>query len=607
MADSLLPYFNQELTAIRQLTAEFARKHPKVAGRLRINADTIDDPHVERLLDGVAFLSARAQARLDDEFPEFTDTLLNILYPHYLAPFPSCSISQFSIKPDLTRRVDIPQGFEVETEAVNGQSCRYRTTSPLTLWPIKISSARLISSPFTAPANRFANGAAAVLRLVLTTLSPDVHFKKLELDKLRLFLRGSPSTSMQLYELLSAHTLGIAVSSTQEDPSPSLLPKSSLSEVGFAPEEALLPWPARSFDGFRLLSEYFAFPQKFMFLDISGLNEKASTLDNNQMEIFIYLNKTSSELERTISSDMFALGCTPIVNLFSQRCEPITIDHTKTEYHILPDARRADSMEIWNVRSVREIQQDGTTRPFQPFYRLQSADAPEQSGGPSYLITQRDSATNRSGADNFISLFDPDFNPNKKVDSILSIEALCSNRDLPTDLPYGNGRPSLRSLHPHTGVASISCITPPTPALRQERRARKAWRVISHLSLSHLSITGAENGAIALKEILRLYDLRDTADTRAGIEALLAVTTSASTARVPGARPGAFCRGLNVELEFDSRAFHDIGLYLLTAVLAHFFSLYTSVNSFARTSVRMRGELESTLHFPPRSGSRVLL
>ncbi|MGE4481425.1 type VI secretion system baseplate subunit TssF [Acidocella sp.] len=607
MADSLLPYFNQELTAIRHLAAEFAQAHPKIAGRLRLSPDTVDDPHVARLLDGVAFLSARAQARLDDEFPELTDTLLDILYPHYLAPFPSCAITQFTAKPDLATQVDIPPGFELETEAVRGQSCRYRTANHLTLWPVKLESARLTGLPFTAPVNNLANGAVAVLRLVLTTLNPDVTFSQLGMDRLRLFLRGGPAASLQLYELMAAHTIGVALADTPGDLSPVLLPKTAIQEVGFAPEDALLPWPARSFEGFRLLSEYFAFPQKFMFLDLTGLDAKTLVQESNKLEIFLYLNRTSSELERTVDADMFALGCTPIVNLFPQRCEPVALDHTTTEYRVLPDARRSSVMEVWSVSSATEIRQDGTTRPFHPFYRLSHTAVQTSNESGSYLVSRRDGPTNIGGTDSFISLFDTGFDPDAKLDSVLSVKALCLNRDLPSDLPFGGGRPSMKALQPHTGVAAMVCVTPPTPTLRPERRARKAWRLISHLSLGHLSVTGGAEGATALKEILRLYDLRDTADTRAAMEALLSVTARPCTARVPGARLGTFCRGLEVELEFDQRAFQGSGLYLLAAVLARFLALHASINSFVRSTVRLRGKPEPELRFPPRAGARVLL
>jgi type VI secretion system protein ImpG len=607
VADSLLPYFNQELVAVRQLAAEFAKAHPKIAGRLRLSPDAVDDPHVARLLDGVAFLSARAQQRLDDEFPELTDTLLGVLYPHYLAPFPSCAIAQLTPKPDLQAMVEIPAGFEVDTESVRGQSCRYRTASKLTLWPIRIESARLMGLPFTAPVNTLANGATAVLRLVLTTLNPEVNFSALGMDRLRLFLCGSPATSLPLFELLAGHTLGVALADSPNDPSPVLLPKTAIEDVGFAPEDALLPWPARSFSGFRLLSEYFAFPQKFMFLDIAGLAAKTLLHESNRLEIFIYLGRTSGELERAVSADVFALGCAPIVNLFRQRCEPVNLDHTSIEYRVLPDARRSGVMEVWGVTSVTEVRQDTTTRLWRPFYRLSETTKLPNGEGGSFHEMRRAASASVGGTDTFLTTFDAGFDPAKKIDSVLSVEALCLNRDLPSELPFGGGHPTLKALKPHTGIANIACITPPTPTLRPEIQARGAWRLISHLSLGHLSVTGGAEGAAALKEVLRLYDLRDTADTRAALEALLAVNAKPGTARVPGSRLGAFCRGLDVELEFEPRAFQGAGLYLLSSVLERFLALHATVNSFVRTTVKLRGKTDPEIRFPARAGAQALL
>jgi type VI secretion system protein ImpG len=607
VADSLLPYFNQELVAVRQLAAEFAKAHPKIAGRLRLSPDAVDDPHVARLLDGVAFLSARAQARLDDEFPELTDTLLGVLYPHYLAPFPSCAIARFTPKPDLQAMVEVPPGFAIDTESVRGQSCRYRTTSQLTLWPIRIESARLMGLPFTAPANTLANGATAVLRLVLTTLNPEVNFSALGMDRLRLFLCGSPATSLPLFELLAGHTLGIALADTPNDPAPILLPKTAIRDVGFDPGDALLPWPARSFSGFRLLSEYFAFPQKFMFLDIAGLAAKTLLQESNKMEIFVYLDRSSGELERAVNAEVFELGCTPIVNLFSQRCEPINLDHTTVEYRVLPDARRSSVMEVWGVTSVTEVRQDTTTRPWKPFYRLSETNPAANAEGGSFHEVRRPANASLGGTDTFLTTFDAGFDPAQKIDSVLAVEALCLNRDLPSELPFGGGHPTLKALNPHAGVATIACITPPTSTLRPESRARGAWRLISHLSLGHLSVTGGAAGAAALKEVLRLYDLRDTADTRAALEALLAVNAQPGTARVPGSRLGAFCRGLDVELEFEPRAFQGAGLYLLSSVLERFLALHASVNSFVRTTVKLRGKADPEIRFPARAGARVLL
>jgi type VI secretion system protein ImpG len=606
LADQLLPYFNRELVAIRRLTAEFAEAHPKIAGRLRMAPDAVDDPHVARLLDGVAFLSARAQARLDDEFPELTDTLLNVLYPHFLAPFPSCAIAQFTPKPDLQAMVEVPPGFVVDTEGVRGQTCRFRTATPLTLWPVKIDSARLMGLPYTAPANPMATGAVAVLRLVISTLAPEGKFSEIGVDRLRLFVRGSPATSLPLFEALAGHTLSVALADSPGDPAPVIIPGNSISPAGFAPEEALLPWPARSFSGFRLLSEYFAFPQKFMFLDIAGLDAKSLICDANRFEIYLYLSRSSNELERAVSAENFALGCTPIVNLFSQRCEPIPLDHTATEYRVLPDARRSGVMEVWSVNAVREVRQDTSTRPWRPFYRLSHSQDPGGDGG-FYTEMRRAAAPGIGGTDMFLAPYDPGFDPTQKTSSVLSVEATCLNRDLPAELPFGGGHPRLTALVPNTAIAQMVCITPPTPTLRPELRARGAWRLISHLSLGHLSVTGGAQGAAALKEVLRLYDLRDTAETRAALEALLSVTARQGTARVPGSRLGAFCRGLDVELEFEPRAFQGAGLFLLSSVLERFLALHATVNSFVRTTVRLRGRADPEVKFPARAGARALL
>ncbi|MFT9163784.1 MAG: type VI secretion system baseplate subunit TssF [Komagataeibacter saccharivorans] len=607
MADSLLPYFNQELTAIRQLAAEFARTHPKIAGRLRLSPDTVDDPHVARLLDGVAFLSARVHARLDDEFPELTDTLLDILYPHYLAPFPSCAIAEFVPRPETTTPIEIAAGFELETEAVRGQSCRYRTAAPMTLWPVRIESAHLSSQPFAAPLNPRAAGAVAVLRLVVTTLNADMPFSTLGMDRLRLFFRGEGPSALSLYELLAGHTLGVTLATSPQDGAPVCLGPDAIQQVGYAAEEALVPWSGRGFAGFRLLSEYFAFPQKFMFLDLCGLGARTMVLDGSRLEIFLYLNHSSAELERTVDADMIALGCAPVVNLFHQRCEPMPLDHTTTDYRVLPDARRAKVTEVWEVTNVTELRQDGTSRPFQPFYRMAAPHAPHTEDTPSYRIARREAGDGLGGTDSFVNIFDPAFDPTRPSDSVLSVQALCFNRDLPTELPFGGGHPLFRQLQPHGSIQDVQCIVPPTPTLRPERRSRGAWRLISHLSLGHFSITGEGEGAASLREVLRLYDLVDTAETRAAIEAIVGVHATPGVARVQGAKLGAFCRGLDVELELDGRAFHSGRLYLLTAVLARFMALHANINSFVRTTLRLRGKTEPEARFPPMAGARALL
>ena len=607
MSDALLPYYNRELDAIRALAAEFATANPKIAGRLRLAENAVDDPHVARLLEGVAFLAARVHHRLDDEFPELTDAMLGVLYPHYLAPTPSCAIVQFTSRPDLMVPAEIPRDLPLDAEPVRGETCRFRTAYPVTLWPIEVESVRLSGLPLAAPANPRAAGAVAVLRIGLKCVSAEASFTQLGVDRLRFFLRAASNISIPLYELLCRHAVGIALADGPNDPTPVLVPPGAIEPVGFAAEEALFPWPARSFAGFRLLSEYFAFPEKFLFLDIGRLDAKTLVSGGNRMEIFIYLDRSIPELERAVGNDALVLGCTPIVNLFPQQCEPVALTHTATEYRIEPNVRRTGALEVWSVTRVRESRPDGSFRPWEPFYRL--ADGGRETGdtGGFFHTARRHSAAPLTGSDVFLAPFDPSFDAERTADAVLSVDALCTNRNLPADLPFGGGHPALKLVEGVAAIGRLACLTAPTVPLRAPLRERGFWRLVSHLSLGHLSVVGGEAGAGALKEVLRLYDLRDTPETRAVIDSLLAVSSRPGTARVPGERAGSFCRGLDVTLEFDARVWQVSGLYLLAAVLDRFLALHATINSFVRTRVVLRGRPGAAASWPARAGGRVLL
>jgi type VI secretion system protein ImpG len=613
--DDILPFYNRELAYIRKLAAEFAAAHPKIAGRLRLAPDAVDDPHVARLLEGFAYLSARVRHKLEDEFPELTDALLGILYPHFLLPFPSCSVVQFSGLPSATAPYRVPAGTALDTEPVAGERCRFRTCYPVTLYPIAIDQVRLSGLPLQAPVNRAARGAVASLRIVLRCLGPDMSFTQLGPDSLRFFLRGTAPVALPLHELALNHTVSVAVADGPNDPNPVILPASSVREVGFGREEALLPWPARSFAGYRLLTEYFAFPEKFLFFDVVGLDAKTLVSGGNRLEIFLYLDRAMPELERTVGAEALALGCTPVVNLFPQRCDPLPLDGTATELRVVPDARRPRALEVWSVESVRESRPSGQVRRWLPFYRL-AADAALPGGAergeageeepPRWYALRRSAAPPFTGSEVFIAFADRGFDPALPADGTLSIDATCFNRDLPALLPFGGGRPRLTAVEGLGGVSAMSCLTAPTPTLRPKLAERGAWKLVSHLALNHLSVTGGAAGAAALREILRLYDLRELPETRAIIEGVVSVTATEGSARAPGRRLGAFVRGLDVRIELDPRAFVTGG-YLFAAVLERFLALHGAVNSFVRTTAAFSGRPGVIRTWPPRAGETPLL
>lgn len=607
MSEALLPYYDRELNAIRRLAAEFAVAHPKIAGRLRLAPDAVDDPHVARLLEGAAFLAARVHHRLDDEFPELTDALLGVLYPHYLAPVPSAAIAQFHPQPDLALPARLAAGLVVETEAIRGEHCRFRTAWPLTLWPVEIENIRLSGLPLSAPPNPLAGGAVAVLRIALKCSSVDASFAALGVERLRFFLRGAANLALPLYELLCAHAVSVAYADGPNDTAPVIVPSAAIEPVGFAAGEALLPWPARSFAGFRLLTEYFAFPDKFLFVDFTRMEAKTLLSGGNRIEIFVYLDRSLPELERAVAAEAMALGCAPIVNLFPQRCEPIALTHTETEYRIVPDARRSAAMEVWQVERVRETRSDGSSKAWRPFYRLTGADLDQESPQSFYHAVRRETAAPLTGSEVYLAPHDPGFDPEQPSDGVLSIDALCFNRDLPAALPFGGGRPELRLVEGQSTVTRVLCLTAPTPTLRRPLRERRFWHLVSHLSLGHLSVVGGAEGAAALREVLRLYDLKDSTEARAAIAALVGVSAVPGAARVPGARAGAFCRGLDVTLEFEPGPWQDGGLYLLAAVLDRFLALHATMNSFVRTIAVLRGRSGRAAAWPARAGMRVLL
>lgn len=608
MSESLLPYYNRELRAIRRLAGEFAEAYPKVAARLRITPEAVDDPYVERLLEGVAFIAARVQQRLDDELPEFSETLLEMLAPQLLSPVPSMTTLRIAPPPDAQGPVRVPRGLMVETEPVRGEPVRFTTCHDVTVWPLAVEAFRLSGLPIAAPANPRVQGAMAVLRITLRTTTPELTFARLGLDRLRLHLRGVGAQAALLQELLCTSTLGIALADSPADPRPTLLGPECLEPAGFSPEEAALPWPKRSFAGYRLLTEWFAFPEKFLYLDLSGLEARSLVQESDRLDVFIYLSRAMPELERMVGVENVALGCTPAVNLFAQRCEPIALDGTQSEWMVVPDARRPGALEIYAVESVRESRPDGRRRAVLPFYRLGRAENDEaQAAEVNYVTFRRGASPPLSGTQTWIELRDGAFDPAQPAEGVLTVEALCCNRDLPALLPFGAGQPRLRVAQGGAAVAMVDCISPPTPTLRPRLNDRGAWRLVSHLALNHLSVTGGEGGAAALREILRLHDLRDTAETRAALAALVAVEAKPGVARLPGGRAGAFVRGLDVTLTFDAGAWQAAGLYPMAQVLERFLALQVSVNAFSRTLVALRGRPGLVARFAPRSGTRTLL
>ena len=605
MSDELLSYYERELAYLRKQGAEFADRHPKIASRLRLSGDAVEDPHIDRLQQGVAFLNARLRKKLDDEFPELTEGMLGHLYPHYLAPIPSMAIVQFQPASDLVDRKVVPALAEIVTEPVLGERCRFRTTMPVEILPIRIENVALSGRPLIGPAKP--DGSMGVLRLTLKTQSKTVAWDKLHPDQLRFFLRGPSNEALRLYELILndvSRVRSVVIADSPDDHQPLVLDASAIQPVGFEADEGIIPYSPRSPKGYRLLTEYFSFPEKFWFFDIKGIAEKTRQIGGETLEIFIYVDRWSADLERAATKDSLALGCTPMVNLFSQRVEPIALTESSVEYQITPDSRRPGALEVYSVDKVTIASQTGETVTLHPLFGL-THTAASRGDTRFWHATRRPSDDGAS--DTFLSLVDLDGDPFSPSDWVASIEATCTNRELAGKLPFGGGHPHLRLNREQPGVGTISCLVAPRAPLRLPNRKQSAWRLISHLTLNHLSLIDQDSGPTALREILRLYDFRDAAETRAIIDSMTGIEFRRGTARAPTRQMGVLCRGLDITLEFDEQAVSGVGIFLFASVLERFIAHYASINAFTRLTAKVKGRSGVLRTWPPRAGDLKLL
>lgn len=610
MSDELLPYYEKELAYVRQQGARFAEEHPKIAGRLGVSSDTIEDPHVSRLIESFAYLNARVHHKLDDDFSEISDALLGVLYPHYQRPLPSMTIVQFvPDREQLEGGYTIPARTLLETDQFQGENCRFTSIYDTEIFPLVVEEAKLLGRPFATPGANEARGANGVLHLRLKTFNETLNLQEIQPEKLRFFLKGQPQHINPLYELLFNECIQLAVANSEADVNPTYLPCETIKPVGFAESEGLLPYPASAFLGYRLITEFFAFPEKFLFFDLTGLKSSMVKL-KQEINIYIYLKSSSTELERNLSASNFVLGCTPVVNLFEHQADPIKLDHKIAEYPLVPDMRRPLGYEVYSVDQVTGLSSGGERHEFVPLYGIKHQQI--DLNNRAYWFAKRQSAKlgtgNRDDAtDVLLSLVDLQLNPNLPDDKTLLIKTTCSNRNLPEKLPFSTEQPRLQCVEGSPPCEKIRCLIQPTRALRPALGKGARWRFLSHLNLNQLSLGGSRDALAALKEILRLYDFKDSSASRAIIESIIALDIHAMSAPLAVDGRTALCRGLEISLTIDDAQLSGSSSYLFATVLEHFFGLYCSVNSFTRLVARRKNKEGYLKKCSPRAGEKVLL
>jgi type VI secretion system protein ImpG len=624
MDPRLLRLYNQELQHLREMGAEFAVQFPKIAARLGMEGIEVSDPYVERLLEGVGFLAARVQLKIEAEFPRFTQRLLEIVYPNYLAPTPSMLIAQF--QPDLNeanlaRGVTIPRDSPMRSILGKGDAtaCEFRTAQEVTLWPLEMASASYFSFAPDLPLNALPGGTkikgGVRLRLRATA---GLKFHQIGLDRLRLFFSGADEIAYKLYELCMGSAVGVLVGPPARPlPWYEFLPKSRIRPVGYQDEHALLPVTLRGFQGYRLLQEYFAFPRRFLFADLEGLASAVSRHDGDELDLVLLFERGEAQLESVVDAGNFSLNCTPAVNLFPKRADRIHVTEATYEYHVVADRTRPMDFEVHDVTGVTGYGAGSEgEQTFLPFYAAFHLESPEHQA---YYTLQREprllsAAQKRTGfrssyvgSEVFVSLVDPEEAPFSGELRQLALNITCTNRDLPLTMPLGLGKTDflLESAAP---VNAIRCLKGPSKPCSALREGNIAWRFINQLSLNYLSLidTSEREGAAALRELLGLYaTIGDAAETKQ-IEGLRRVSVRPLVRRFPIPGPVTFGRGLEVTLEVDELAFQGGSAFLFGCVMEQFLARHVSINSFTETVLRStaRGEI---MRWIPRCGERPIL
>jgi type VI secretion system protein ImpG len=610
--DDLLLYYERELRFLRRMGAEFAEKYPKIAARLQLEENKCEDPHVERLIESFGFLAARVHLKVDDQFPEITDALLHTLYPHYVRPIPSMSIVQFHLDPDqgkLTTGLRVPRGSVLLSRPVNGVPCRFRTSQETTVWPLAVANAEWKTPERLTPQIKAADAVAAC-RIELRGF-PDVSFSKLGLETLRVYLSGDGELPYALHELLLNNTQQILIRDL--DPKaklpPVVLPASAVRQAGFTEEDALLPYPKRSFRGYRLMQEYFSFPQKFLFLDIGGFDAARVAGFGRSVEVIFLISQFERfdrhyALENGVNRDSFRLSCSPAINLFPQTSEPILLHQRSPEYLIVPDARRRQATEAFSVEQVSGVTPDSNEALiFESFYSYRhSLDrAPNRIF---WYTTRRPSGwATDGGTDLYLSLVDLSNRVVHPDADAITCRLLCFNRDLPSRLPFGNENGDFE-LEGGGPIRKIISLVKPTDAVQPPLGRSLQWRLISQLSLNYLSLV--EDGVEALQEILRVQNFNRAAFLEKQIQGIAGIQSRPAMVQMASENGISFARGRRVEIEFDEEQFAGGGVFLFSSLLEQFFEMYVSLNSFVMMSAKTKQRKEVMKEWPPRAGGRIL-
>ena len=597
--ETLLEFYQRELTYLRREGLGFARTYPKVAGRLELGMEQCPDPHIERLIESFAFLTARLQYDLDSEFPQLAGALLGTVYPHFATPIPSMTVAGFEVdhtQGKLTSGHLIPKNTPLFAQTETGQHCRFKTCYPVTLWPVELAYAGFESTHQYDFLDRIPQ-TALVLRLRIQ--SPKGVLAKLALSRLRFFINADRMLANSLYELIFDQVYGVALL-PENGQTPRFLPPDAILPVGFEADEDVLPYPPNASHAYRLLQEYFTFPEKYLFFDIDQLDTSGSA---HFFDILILLDRIPDR-RLTIQKETFRLGCTPIINLFHKTTDPIRLDQKRPEYLLVPDQRRLDTTEIHSILSVSGIA-DESNQPYaiEPYYSYNHNLAQQDQKAFWHARRIDTGRADLPGTQIMLSLVDFDFNPRQPANTIVYAHTLCTNRRLAEELPAG----AILQIESAAPTARITALSKPTLQITPPLGGPALWRLISHLSLNHLSLSNDTTSLEALREILRLYSFTEPQATHQQVNGIRAMECRHVMRRMGLDAWRGFVRGIEVTLTFDERMYVGSGAFMLAGVINRFLPLYVSINSFTQLKIKSVQREGIWKEWQPMAGEQSLL
>ncbi|WP_415182310.1 type VI secretion system baseplate subunit TssF [Phaeovulum sp.] len=625
MDQAFLEYYEEELSHIRTMAEEFAALHPNVARNLALDAIPCPDPYVERLLEGVAYLAARTRLKIDGEASRYVRTLIDTLYPDLAGPAPAMTMAALTPGPQVQRMLDghlMARGTRLMSGLREGQQtrCTYTNAQAVHLWPIAVAGVEYLQDKGALAQAGIGPGiareAAAGIKITLRRDGAG-QLDELSLDQLDLYF-GAGSRGGAIFDAVFGFGAGAVARPTEKKTPYQVIGTPGM--IGVSDAEALLPRVRASFEGYRLLREYFLLPSRFYYMRLGGLGPVVRATGANRLEIVVLLREERSDLSG-ISPKDFSLFTTPVVNLFEHECNLVELHRNAAQHIVHADRTRPRDFEIYRLLRVEDAETEGPQARVTPLFSVEA----EADSGYVYSADRRprrpdteevrrgQTRSSYTGDDFYISVGRPSYARPARALRRLDVRALCTNRDLP--ILDDNPRLTLDSGDPVQLVTLLGPMRRPRASLRavlpsgasDERQIDDlSWRWISQLSLNHISLAEADSGAEPLRALIRLYaDRGDPALRRHG-NAVTGLRSRALVERLAVAGPLCFGHGTEITLEINDALLTGTSSLLLSALLAQLFARHTAINSFVRTKVHLTQQ-QTEVTWPMTTGTRALI